>query len=162
MNSLLQLPVKAAAFAARICMRLAEAAVEATSEWSRERPRASSPRSPSAPPPPPTRAAPVATEPPPPVAPPAPAPAEPPIDVVPDLTRGQAARIREEQREAETTEDSPGAEVHVDEPWRGYRSMKAPEIIDRLRVSDDAVKAIVLLYESSHRSRKTVLRAAGG
>jgi hypothetical protein len=89
-------------------------------------------------------------------------PAVPPIEVVPDLTPGQAARIREEQREAEASDESPGAEVHVDEPWNGYASMNAPEIIDRLGASDEAVKAVVLLYERTHRARKTVMRAAGG
>jgi hypothetical protein len=39
--------------------------------------------------------------------------------------------------------------------------MRAPEIVDRLSTSDDAVKAVVLLYESSHPGRKMVLRAAG-
>jgi hypothetical protein len=95
----------------------------------------------------------------PPAAPPPPDPA--PVDVVPEPTPGQAASIRAERRQAEQTEDSPGPEVHVDEPWPGYASMNAPEIIDRLRVSDDAVKAVVLLYERDHRARKTVLRAAG-
>jgi hypothetical protein len=84
----------------------------------------------------------------------------PPIAAVPEPTHGEAARIREQRREAETTAESPGAEIHVDEPWQGYASMNAPEIIDRLAVSDAAVKAVVLLYERSHRGRKTVLRAA--
>jgi hypothetical protein len=91
---------------------------------------------------------------------PDPIPDVPPIAAVPEPTTGEAARIREQRREAETTAESPGAEVHVDEPWRGYASMNAPEIIDRLAVSDAAVKAVVLLYENSHRARKTVLRAA--
>ena len=93
--------------------------------------------------------------------PPDPDPDPPPIAVVPEPTRGEAARIRAEQRAAEAGEDSPGAVVHVNEPWRGYKSMKAPEIIDRLAVSDEAVRAVVLLYEGSHRKRKTVLKAAG-
>jgi hypothetical protein len=94
--------------------------------------------------------------------PPAPVPPDlPPIAAVPEPTPGEAAHIREQRREAETTADSPGAEVHVDEPWQGYASMNAPEIIDRLAVSDAAVKGVVLLYERSHRGRKTVLRAAG-
>jgi hypothetical protein len=206
MNSLLELPMKAAESFVRISIRLAEAAADVASGWVGARRRARAPRPAPAPPPAPAATAPRASRPPreprapradatapvsPPVAEPpppapepvapapvAPAPAaepvapapepvapapppEPPI-VVPDLTPGQAARIREEQREAEATEDSPGAVVHVDEPWQGYASMNAPEIIDRLRVSDDVVKAVVLLYERSHRSRKTVLRAAGG
>jgi hypothetical protein len=39
--------------------------------------------------------------------------------------------------------------------------MNAPEIVDRVRAADEAVRAVVLLYERSHRKRKTVLRAAG-
>src|SRR5918997_98137 len=154
MNSLLELPLKVAAFAARTSVRLAEVAAEAASAWIRDRRRAHDGRLTPPPPPPPA-----------PAPPPTPAAAEldePPLAVVPDLTPGQAARIRAQQREAETTEDSPGAEVRVEEPWHGYGAMNAPEIIDRLRVSDDAVKAVVLLYERSHRARKTVLRAAGG
>ena len=89
-----------------------------------------------------------------------PVPGVPPVAGVPEPTTGEVARIREQRRDAETTAESPGAEVHVDEPWRGYASMNAPEIIDRLAVSDAAVKAVVLLYENSHRARKTVLRAA--
>jgi hypothetical protein len=206
MNSLLELPMKAAGFVARTSLRLVEAAAETAAARLRaarakearmpgQRPKPEPrpgpgprpgpqprPPVPSRPPAPRRDATPpvapaVADVPPPAPAPPAPpvappvadvppvapeVPPEPPITVVPELTHGQAARIREAEREAEVTEDSPGAVVHVDEPWHGYTSMKAPEIIDRLRVSDDAVKAVVLLYEGSHRGRKTVLRAAGG
>jgi len=119
-------------------------------------------------PPPPAPARPPRREPPAPA--PAPAAAEPlaavpdpePLAVVPEPTRGQAARLRERRREAERTDDSPGAQVRVDEPWPGYAAMNAPEIIDRVRAADDeAVRAIVALYERSHRKRKTVLRAVG-
>ena len=125
------------------------------------RPRAARAEAPVAPPPPVAAPPPPVAVPPPPVAVPPPVAAPPPFDVVPEPTPGQAARIRVEQREAEQTEGSPGPEIHVEEPWPGYASMNAPEIIDRLRVSDDTVKAVVLLYERSHRARKTVLRAAG-
>jgi hypothetical protein len=80
----------------------------------------------------------------------------------PEPTRGDAARLREEQREAETTPESPGAEIRVDEPWEGYRAMTAPDVVDRLRVADDATKAIVRLFESTHRKRKTILAATDG
>jgi hypothetical protein len=180
MSSLLELPMKAAAFAARTSMHLIEAAAEAAAQRFRggsARPMPDPPpsRNPDPAPPPvrrrrPPAAAPAAAAPPPPApaaAPPVPAPApvppdEPPLTVVPEPTRGQAARIRTERREAETTDDSPGAQIRVDEPWPGYASMNAPEIIDRVRTSDEAVKAVVLLYERSHRARKTVLQAAGG
>jgi hypothetical protein len=218
MNSLVQLPLKVAAFAARTSLRLVEVAAEAAAERLQGRgsdqvrvtpepspartppaarpaaaprapraprtdptapaapaapaaaaepaPAGAAPAPPAAVPAPPEPPAAAAPMPPPVPAPPPPAvpvvPDEPPIEVVPDLTPGQAARIREERREAEATDESPGAEVHVDEPWHGYASMNAPEIIDRLGASDDAVKAVVLLYERTHRGRKTVLRAAGG
>jgi hypothetical protein len=112
------------------------------------RPRPAAPARPSAPP---AAAAP---------APPAPV-ADAPLVAVPEPTPGEVARLRQQQREAEQTEDSPGPEIRVDEPWPGYKAMNAPDIIDRLGVSDEAVKAVVLLYERSHRGRKTVLAAAG-
>jgi hypothetical protein len=80
----------------------------------------------------------------------------------PEPTRGDAARVRQEQREAETTPESPGAEIRVEEPWEGYRAMTAPDVIDRLRIADDATKAVVRLFEATHRKRKTVIAATGG
>jgi hypothetical protein len=79
----------------------------------------------------------------------------------PEPTRGDAARLREEQRAAETTPESPGPEIRVEEPWEGYTAMTAPDVVDRLRVADDATKAVVRLFESTHRKRKTVLAATG-
>lgn len=155
MDSFLRLLSRAAtvvADVARASMQLAEAAAGAVLGRIRER-SSSSPPEPapySAPPPPP-----------PPAPTPAPTPEPAPIAAVPEPTRGEAARIRAQQREAEQTGDSPGPEIHIAEPWPGYAAMNAPEIIDRLGSSDEAVKAIVVLYESSHRARKTVLRAAG-
>jgi hypothetical protein len=40
--------------------------------------------------------------------------------------------------------------------------MTAPDVVDRLRIADDATKAVVRLFESTHRKRKTVLAATGG
>ena len=57
-------------------------------------------------------------------------------------------------------EDGAGAELHVDEPWDGYRSMKAADIRDRLALADAAQLAVLQLYESTHRKRRTVLEAA--
>ncbi len=53
-----------------------------------------------------------------------------------------------------------GAQIHIDEPWRGYRLLKAPEIVDRLVAEPDDVLALVLLYERAHRARRTVIAAA--
>jgi hypothetical protein len=110
-----------------------------------------------------------AAPPPPAAAPPAAAPpaatataGPPPVIAAPEPTRADAARLRQQQREAEQTDDSPGPEIRVDEPWPGYAAMTAPAIIDRLGVSDEAVKAVVLLYEEANRGRKTVLSAARG
>jgi hypothetical protein len=191
MTKLLQLPLKAVAFAARTSVHLVELALDRVlgsdgdeARWTPARPPSRAtpprPRAPRAPRPPRTESPPSAAEavepavggvpePPavtlhdePPLEPPAVVvPEEPPLQP-PEPTPGEVARLRARRREAETTDESPGAVVHVDEPWQGYAAMNAPEIIDRLGVSDDAVKAVALLYERSHRARKTVLRAAGG
>jgi hypothetical protein len=57
-------------------------------------------------------------------------------------------------------EDGAGAQIHVAEPWEGYREMKAPEVVDRLHGMGSAELAAVELYELSHRRRQTVLDAA--
>jgi hypothetical protein len=58
-------------------------------------------------------------------------------------------------------QDGAGASVHVREPWSGYRTMRAPEIVDRLPALPDEVLSLVLLYETKPgRARHTVLRAA--
>jgi hypothetical protein len=161
MTKLLQMSLKAVTAVARTSVQLVEIAIERVrggdhrdeARWTPAPPPPSTPVPPREPWT--DDGAPVAAPP------PAPEPSgPPPVAAVPEPTRGEAARIRERQREAETTEESPGAEVHVDEPWQGYAAMNAPEIIDRLAVSDAAVKAVVLLYERGHKGRKTVLRAA--
>jgi hypothetical protein len=173
MRPILRLFVKAADAAvdvARTSIELVASAVQIAIADVRER-RDGQARTVPPPPPPPHAAARPARTPRP--APPQPFPvrperaAPPPeepaaITVVREPTRGEAARIREQQREAEQTDDSPGPEIRVDEPWPGYKSMNAPEIVDRVAAADEATKAVVLLYERGHRKRKTVLRAAGG
>jgi hypothetical protein len=57
-------------------------------------------------------------------------------------------------------EESPGPQISVDEPWEGYRRMKAADVIDRLAVASPEEIAVVQLYESTHKRRKTVLEAA--
>jgi len=56
----------------------------------------------------------------------------------------------------------PGAEIHVEEPWEGYRSMKAGEVVKRLRSSDDTTRAMVRLYEQQTKKRKSILAATEG
>src|SRR3954447_13604216 len=69
-------------------------------------------------------------------------------------TRAQAAELRREDDDDDVelveTEGAadPGPELRVGEPWEGYGSMKAGEVVRRLRSADAATRAIVRLYES--------------
>ena len=56
--------------------------------------------------------------------------------------------------------DPPGPELHVDEPWEGYRRMKAAEIIARIDEASREELAVVELYETMNRRRATVMAAA--
>lgn len=58
-------------------------------------------------------------------------------------------------------EDGAGAELHVQEPWRGYREMNAKQVIERLAEASPAELAAVQLYESRHRSRQKILTEVG-
>jgi hypothetical protein len=53
-----------------------------------------------------------------------------------------------------------GPEVHVDEPWPGYRAMNAADIKARLRSAPPTVAAAVSLYEAEGKGRTSVLEAA--
>ena len=57
-------------------------------------------------------------------------------------------------------EDGPGAAISVDEPWDGYRRMKAAEIVARIDEASREELAVVELYERINRRRATVLAAA--
>ena len=54
---------------------------------------------------------------------------------------------------------SPSASLRVDAPWDGYEKLNATEIAARVRESDPATKAVVRLYEQTHKKRKSVLAA---
>jgi hypothetical protein len=56
--------------------------------------------------------------------------------------------------------DSPGATLEVDPPWPGYDGHPAAEVIKRVRQGDEATRAVVLLYERTHKARKSVIAAA--
>jgi hypothetical protein len=51
------------------------------------------------------------------------------------------------------------AELHVDEPWEGYRSLNASEITRRVAGARAEELAVIHLYEMTHRKRRTVLAA---
>ena len=100
------------------------------------------------------------------------APEPKPARHLPEITKGEAGRIRAQEREDEANADenaamslgtaTPGATLRVDAPWEGYDKMRAPDIVTRLKASDDTVKAIVRLYEGTHKKRKSILDATGG
>lgn len=77
---------------------------------------------------------------------------EPPvhIDTEPDLV-GEFAEPG--------AEEGAGAEIHVDEPWEGYRRMRVTDIRDRVAVAGAEELAVTQLYEITHRRRRSVLDA---
>ncbi|HWE08376.1 MAG TPA: hypothetical protein VG325_03420 [Solirubrobacteraceae bacterium] len=56
-------------------------------------------------------------------------------------------------------EDGAGAQIRIAEPWDGYRTMKAADVIDRLSSVSTEVLATVELYELAGRNRKSVVAA---
>ena len=82
-------------------------------------------------------------------------------------TRGQAAAIREAQRETEAAapvasvgpETGAGPEIHVEAPWAGYDDMPLDQVLARLEGADDTLLAVVRLYEAQHESRQAILLA---
>jgi hypothetical protein len=54
---------------------------------------------------------------------------------------------------------APGAQLRVEAPWDGYDAMKAGEIVARVRSADPAARAVVRLYEQTHKKRKSILDA---
>ena len=55
--------------------------------------------------------------------------------------------------------DGGTAEVHVAEPWDGYKHLKAEDVIARVGVASAEELAVIELYEMTHRGRKSVLAA---
>jgi hypothetical protein len=55
--------------------------------------------------------------------------------------------------------ESPGPELTVEEPWPGYRRMKAAEVIAALPDLSREELAVAELFESTSRKRRTVLEA---
>jgi hypothetical protein len=92
------------------------------------------------------------------------APPEPPAAPEAELLGDEPAHV---SREAEAVAsfgpaDDPAPAIDVQAPWSGYDDQPAAEIAKRVRAADDATKAVVLLYERAHKSRTSVIRAAGG
>jgi hypothetical protein len=83
----------------------------------------------------------------------------PPSPHISDLTSADAARVREAEREAESSVDGPGPELRVEAPWPGYDAMNVGQVLDRLTGTDQTTRAMVRLYEETHKNRRGVLRA---
>lgn len=56
-------------------------------------------------------------------------------------------------------EDGAGAEVRINEPWHGYRRMRVADVRDRVAVANPAELAVIQLYESANRGRRSILDA---
>jgi hypothetical protein len=56
--------------------------------------------------------------------------------------------------------DTPGATIEVEPPWPNYDNHSAAEVVKRVRSGDEATRAVVLLYERTHKARKSVITAA--
>jgi hypothetical protein len=81
-----------------------------------------------------------------------------PDELVPDHVDEEVVLVAETAEEG--AEDGAGPELHIDEPWDGYDEMTAPQINDRLVAATPELAAAVELYESTRKSRRTVLEAA--
>jgi hypothetical protein len=84
-------------------------------------------------------------------------PAEPPMP--------EAQHISEEPELVEEVADpgaeyGAGAQLRIAEPWDGYRTLKAADVIDRLSSVSAEVLVAVELYEQAGRNRKSVVAAA--
>ena len=79
-------------------------------------------------------------------------------DVRPQPPRRKTAETEETLVETEGAA-SPGAQIRVDAPWDGYDKMKAGEVVTRVKDADASEKAVVRLYEQTHKKRKSILDA---
>jgi hypothetical protein len=86
------------------------------------------------------------------------APPAVPDALVPDHVDEEVVLVAEVAEEG--AEDGAGPELNVEEPWDSYDEMTAPEIRDRLAAADPVLAAAVNLYETTHKSRRTVIEAA--
>ena len=56
-------------------------------------------------------------------------------------------------------DEGPGAQIHIGEPWAGYRELNVKQVNAQLADASPETLAIVRLYESVNRNRSTVLDA---
>jgi hypothetical protein len=85
-----------------------------------------------------------------------------PPRAVPDPAQPARAHVSEEPTPVASfgPADGPGAALEVEPPWPNYDQQSAAEVVKRVRAGDEATRAVVLLYERSHKARKSVIAAA--
>jgi len=88
---------------------------------------------------------------------PIPAVAADPVAAAPDEHVSREAVVVAESAD-EGAEDGAGAQIRVGEPWKGYGSLTAKEVNDRLAAASLESLAVARLYEAANRNRVTVLR----
>jgi hypothetical protein len=86
------------------------------------------------------------------------APPSVPDGLVPDHLDEALVLVAETAEEG--AEEGAGAEVTVQPPWEGYDEMTAADIRHRLAAPTAVEAAAVVLYESTHKSRRSVMDAA--
>jgi hypothetical protein len=86
------------------------------------------------------------------------APPSIPDELIPDHVDEEPVLVAEAAEEG--AEDGAGAELTVEPPWDGYDRMTAADIRGRLSAATAAEAAAVELYESTHKSRRSVMDAA--
>jgi hypothetical protein len=126
-------------------------------------PAPAAPPASKAPPPPPVASAPTPA-----ATPPAPAPAAtrpappdvvaPPAPPEPSHVSSEPELVRESAEPG--AEDGAGAQIRIEEPWPGYRSFKARDIVARLPSATREELAAVELFERAGANRKSVIAAA--
>jgi hypothetical protein len=137
-----ELGLSSAASAARLGLELVERESPATVRHPTPPPPADSPRADS------PRAD----------SPPADSPPAVPDELIPDHVDEEIVLVAEVAEAG--AEDGAGPELRIDEPWEGYDRMAAVEVCDRLIAGSAELAAAVELYESTRRSRRSVLAAA--
>jgi hypothetical protein len=85
-----------------------------------------------------------------------------PIRPVEPAPQPAPAHVSEEAEQVASfgPSDDPGSMIQVQAPWPRYDEHSAAEVIKRVRSGDEATRAVVLLYERTHKARKSVIAAA--
>ncbi|HEV2060606.1 MAG TPA: hypothetical protein VGR11_14720, partial [Solirubrobacteraceae bacterium] len=86
----------------------------------------------------------------------APAPATAPAEPAEEHVSREAVVVAESADAGAA--DGAGAQITIGEPWKGYASLTAKEVNDRLATASPASLAVARLYETSNRNRITVIR----